>query len=77
MQAMKILRMPLLNPHWQSQVARWRTTMADWLPGGAGRRWLWSALIALVLAVLVTLVWLAGRYEARCKPSWSATPPMP
>ncbi len=63
MQAMKI-RMPLLTPRLQTQVARWRTTMADWLPGGAGRRWLWSALIALVLAVLATLVWLAGRYEA-------------
>ena len=34
------------------------------LPGGRGRRGLWSALIALVLALLVTLVWLAGRYEA-------------
>jgi two-component system sensor histidine kinase DctS len=29
------------------------------------RRWsLWSMLIALVVGVLVTLVWLAGRYEA-------------
>ncbi len=29
------------------------------------RRWsLWSLLIALVIGVLVTLVWLAGRYEA-------------
>jgi two-component system sensor histidine kinase DctS len=29
------------------------------------RRWvLWSVLIALVAALLVTLVWLAGRYEA-------------
>ena len=34
------------------------------LPLGSGRRSLWVALIALVLAVLVTLVWLAGRYEA-------------
>jgi two-component system sensor histidine kinase DctS len=34
------------------------------LPLGPGRRSLWVALIALVLAVLVTLVWLAGRYEA-------------
>ncbi|WP_036075082.1 sensor histidine kinase [Limnohabitans sp. Rim47] len=34
------------------------------LPWGSGRRSLWAALIALVLAVLVTLVWLAGRYEA-------------
>ncbi|MDP3701045.1 MAG: PAS domain S-box protein [Hylemonella sp.] len=35
---------------------RWR---AHWR-----RRLLWSALAALVLALLVTLVWLAGRYEA-------------
>ncbi len=29
------------------------------------RRWiLWAALVALVAALLVTLVWLAGRYEA-------------
>ncbi|MCM2253615.1 MAG: PAS domain-containing sensor histidine kinase, partial [Ramlibacter sp.] len=29
------------------------------------RRWsLWALLIALVAALLVTLVWLAGRYEA-------------
>ena len=28
------------------------------------RRLLWSALAALVVALLVTLVWLAGRYEA-------------
>ena len=28
------------------------------------RRVLWSALAALVMALLVTLVWLAGRYEA-------------
>jgi len=34
------------------------------LPWDSGRRSLWAALIALVLAVLVTLVWLAGRYEA-------------
>ena len=31
----------------------------------ATRRWvLWGALVALVAALLVTLVWLAGRYEA-------------
>jgi two-component system sensor histidine kinase DctS len=31
----------------------------------AGLRWsLWSVLVALVAAVLVTLVWLAGRYES-------------
>ena len=29
------------------------------------RRWsLWSLLIALVVGLLITLVWLAGRYEA-------------
>ncbi|MBM3397532.1 MAG: PAS domain S-box protein [Betaproteobacteria bacterium] len=35
----------------------------DALPGGRGRGILWIALIALVMAVLSTLVWLAGRYE--------------
>lgn len=44
-------------------LAGWLRTI-DALPGGRGRRSLWSALIALVMAVLVTLVWLAGRYEA-------------
>ena len=34
-------------------------------PGSAQLRWsLWAVLIALVAALLVTLVWLAGRYEA-------------
>ena len=33
------------------------------MPWGSGRRSLWAALIGLVLAVLATLVWLAGRYE--------------
>ena len=38
---------------------RWRR----WL--GAWRRWsLWALLLALVASMLVTLVWLAGRYEA-------------
>ncbi len=38
---------------------RWRR----WL--GAWRRWsLWVLLLALVASMLVTLVWLAGRYEA-------------
>ena len=32
-------------------------------PKVSGRRSLWAALMALVVAVLVTLVWLAGRYE--------------
>ena len=42
--------------------ASWQNLM-DNLPGGRGRRALWGALIALVMAMLVTLVWLAGRYE--------------
>ena len=39
----------------QSVPARWR--------GQWRRRALWSALAALIVALLVTLVWLAGRYE--------------
>src|SRR4051812_9982599 len=36
-----------------------------WRRLAASQRWsLWGLLIALVAAVLVTLVWLAGRYEA-------------
>ncbi len=46
---------------WRSH---WRSKVDEVLPWGSGRRSLWAALIALVLAVLVTLVWLAGRYEA-------------
>lgn len=34
------------------------------LPSGRRRRALWAALLLLVVALLVTLVWLAGRYEA-------------
>ncbi len=41
-----------------------RAKLDESLPWDSGRRSLWAALIALVLAVLVTLVWLAGRYEA-------------
>jgi two-component system sensor histidine kinase DctS len=45
----------------------WRrllVTREDRLPKvSGGRRSLWAALMALVVAVLVTLVWLAGRYE--------------
>lgn len=36
----------------------------DRLPSAWRRRTLWSALTGLVVALLVTLVWLAGRYEA-------------
>jgi two-component system sensor histidine kinase DctS len=44
-----------------------RVTSGNWLGAlsSATRRWvLWGALFALVVALLVTLVWLAGRYEA-------------
>jgi len=41
-----------------------RAKLDESLPWDSGRRSLWAALIALVIAVLVTLVWLAGRYEA-------------
>ncbi|MEY4975196.1 MAG: Sensor protein FixL [Pseudomonadota bacterium] len=49
---------------WQRQLGRARARLEEIWPWGSGRRSLWAALIALVLAVLVTLVWLAGRYEA-------------
>ena len=44
--------------------ASWRRALDELLPWRAGRLSLWLALIALVLALLATLVWLAGRYEA-------------
>ena len=45
---------PAAPPAWPWR--RWRT---------AWRRWsLWTALVLLVASMLVTLVWLAGRYEA-------------
>ncbi len=34
------------------------------LDSGSSRRLLWGVLVPLVVALLVTLVWLAGRYEA-------------
>jgi two-component system, LuxR family, sensor histidine kinase DctS len=37
--------------------------VTDRMPPAWRRRGLWSALILLVLALLLTLVWLAGRYE--------------
>ncbi len=49
---------------WQQRLGRWRRTLDDLLPWRAGRLSLWLALIGLVLALLTTLVWLAGRYEA-------------
>ncbi len=47
----------------QQRVQRWMAAIDEAMPWSAGRRSLWTALIGLVLAVLVTLVWLAGRYE--------------
>lgn len=41
----------------------WRLAQNEGLFKVSGRRSLWAALMALVVAVLVTLVWLAGRYE--------------
>ena len=49
---------------WQQRLQGWRRTLDDLLPWRAGRLALWLALIGLVLALLATLVWLAGRYEA-------------
>ena len=40
-----------------------RFKWSDW-QGGLRRSMLWIVLIALVCALLTTLVWLAGRYEA-------------
>jgi two-component system sensor histidine kinase DctS len=53
-----------MTPNLKARTWAWWQTLLNALPGGQGRRSLWSALIALVMAVLVTLVWLAGRYEA-------------
>ena len=49
---------------WRPWLKQLRNKLDESLPWGSSRRSLWAALIALVLAVLVTLVWLAGRYEA-------------
>ena len=49
---------------WQGRLQKWKRTLDDLLPWRAGRMSLWLALITLVLATLITLVWLAGRYEA-------------
>ena len=53
-----------MTPNLKARTLAWWQALENALPGGRGRRSLWSALIALVMAVLVTLVWLAGRYEA-------------
>ena len=49
---------------WQERWRLWRRERMQLRPWGSMRLALWAALIGLVLAVLVTLVWLAGRYEA-------------
>ncbi|PUE12555.1 sensor histidine kinase [Limnohabitans sp. T6-20] len=61
---MKLPGASRIGATWQENLLRLRSRLDDVLPWGSGRRSLWAALIALVLAVLVTLVWLAGRYEA-------------
>ena len=53
-----------LIPTFKARTLAWWLAVENAMPGGRGRRSLWVALIALVMAVLVTLVWLAGRYEA-------------
>ena len=52
------------HQRWTYRLQRWQRTLDDLLPWRSGRLSLWLALIGLVLALLVTLVWLAGRYEA-------------
>ena len=47
----------------QQRLHLWMTAFDEAMPWGTGRRSLWAALVGLVLAVLITLVWLAGRYE--------------
>lgn len=53
--------------HWTRRLKRraasWWKAFEEALPGGRGRGYLWVALVGLVIAVLMTLVWLAGRYE--------------
>ncbi len=49
---------------WRRLLSGGRRALDDLLPWRAGRLALWLALIGLVLSLLATLVWLAGRYEA-------------
>lgn len=54
---------------WRTRLRRARAAVREWLvgpaagSGGDSRRWLWPVLVALVVAVLATLVWLASVYE--------------
>ena len=62
MQAMNTLdKLPIFRAALPRLRAWWATQ--DERIQMSGRRSLWAALMALVVAVLVTLVWLAGRYE--------------
>ena len=52
-----------LIPTFKARTLAWWLAVENAMPGGRGRRSLWSALIALVMAVLVTLVlWLVARF---------------
>ena len=42
---------------WHNIWSRWRSKLDEVLPWGSGRRSLWAALIALVLAVLSLIRW--------------------
>jgi len=53
---------PIFHRLWL-RLQNWFLVQDERIPKVAGRRSLWAALMALVVAVLVTLVWLAGRYE--------------
>ena len=57
MNTFRLALQPLLNPFWQFFKSATRSFTDR-------RISLWFALVGLVVALLVTLVWLAGRYEA-------------
>jgi two-component system sensor histidine kinase DctS len=61
---MNMLGAARLSVAWQDRLRRLSVRLDEGWPWGSGRRSLWATLIALVMAVLTTLVWLAGRYEA-------------
>jgi two-component system sensor histidine kinase DctS len=62
-QTMKSLRSLQIFQPLLKGLRAWRLAQNEGLFKVSGRRSLWAALMALVVAVLVTLVWLAGRYE--------------
>ena len=58
------LSTPKLNTLWQATFRVAKSLRVNGI-GWASRRWsLWAVLVALVVALLVILVWLAGRYES-------------